>query len=256
MVTTGIENNFMYSARAIGKVESEPGACYGLRVGVFRNDGESEQQVGEYTRNYRHLFRTFHHFKKDGKDYALYSRNYTATRVMELPSCTDIGGEEPAGNGFCPVDFYVPRYIEWEYLDLEDKPHQYRLNEPSDSDLTPRTIKWTRLDQNTGEPIFAEKPSHPVGPLTYYPFGFVAGCIWGDDSSWKIQYLDLSEVERGVIKRDARFGYIEMPDHMNLKDAVSMGDYSTDPEEEWSHRITIAIQRHFDLRTGTVLNEH
>ena len=201
MVITDIENKVTYSARAIGKIDYQPGAWHGLRVGVFRNDDDSEQQVGEYNRNHPNLYRTFFHFKKDGKDYALYSRDYPATRVMELPSCKDIGGEEPDGDGFCPVDFYVP-----------------------------------------------------CGPLTYYPFGFVAGCIWADDSSWKIQYLDLSDVERGVIKRDARFGYIEMPHHMNLKDCIRMDNYGKDPEAEWSHRITIAIQQHFDLRTGSVVN--
>jgi len=23
-------------------------------------------------------------------------------------------------------------------------------------------------------------------------FGFIWGCVWGDDASWKVQYLDLS----------------------------------------------------------------
>lgn len=254
LVAMDIENRVTYFARAIGRIEYKPGAWQGLRVGVFRSDGESEQQVGEYERNHPDLYRTFYHFKKNGQDYALYSCDYTATRVMELPSCKDIGGEEPDGDGFCPVDFYVPRYIESEYLDVEDKPHRIRINEPGDDDLTRRTTKWTPLDPKTGERIVVEKPSYPVGPLTYYPFGFVAGCIWADDRSWKIQYLDLSEVERGVIKRDARFGYIEMPHSMNLKDAISMSNYAKDPAKDWSHRITIAIQQHFDLRTGSVVD--
>lgn len=41
-------------------------------------------------------------------------------------------------------------------------------------------------------------------------FGFVWGCIWGDDSSWKVQFLDLSEVERGRIRREERFGYLKL----------------------------------------------
>ena len=254
MVAADIQNRVSYSARSIGKIEYSPDAWHGLRVGVFRSNGESEQQVGEYTRNYPKLYKTFHHFEKDGKDYALYSRDYTATRVMELPSCKDIGGEDPHAYGFCPVDFYVPRYVESKYLDVEDVPHRFRINEPSDEDLTHRTTEWTPIDQKTGKRIVVEKPSNPVGPLTYYSFGFVAGCIWGDDNSWKIQYLDLSDVDRGVIKRDARFGYIEMPHDMNLKDAIGMGSYSKDPEAEWSHCITIAIQRHYDLRTGSVVH--
>ena len=36
------------------------------------------------------------------------------------------------------------------------------------------------------------------------------GCYWGDDNSWKVQYLDLSEIEKGIIRRDERFGYAEL----------------------------------------------
>lgn len=42
-------------------------------------------------------------------------------------------------------------------------------------------------------------------------FGFVAGCIWGDDSSWKMQCLDLSEVSKGMLVRKESFGYLPMP---------------------------------------------
>ena len=41
-------------------------------------------------------------------------------------------------------------------------------------------------------------------------FGFVWGCYWGDDSSWKVQYLDLSRVQQGVVRREERFGYVEL----------------------------------------------
>lgn len=240
----------MYSAKVVGKIEYRPGTWNGIRVGVFRVEGDTEAQIGEYQRNYPNLFRTFYPFQKDGKDYALYSPDYTVTRVMALPSCEDIGGEESNAYGFCPVDFYVPSYIEREFIDLNDEIHRHRVNEPDAEDLVSCTTKYTPLDEKTGERIVVEKPSYPVSPLLYYPFGFVAGCIWGDDSSWKIQYLDLSGAEHGEIKREERFGYIAMPDGMTLKQAVNMEDYLYDPEEEWAYGITIAIQRRFDLRTG------
>lgn len=41
-------------------------------------------------------------------------------------------------------------------------------------------------------------------------FGFVWGCHWGDDGSWKVQYLDLSRVQEGVVRREERFGYVEL----------------------------------------------
>lgn len=206
-----------------------------MRVGVFRSEGESEVKVGEYSRNYRHLYRTFYPFKKNGKDYALYSPSYSVTRVMELPSCKDIGGEEPSPDAFCPVDYYVPCYIEREWTKSNDVGLKFVVNEPSAEDL------------------LESKVSKPVSPVLYYPFGFVAGCIWGDDSSTKIQYLDLGQAEAGIIKRDERFGYIKMSDKLTLKDSIDLADYNGDPSEEASYSIIISVQQRFDLRTGKIL---
>ena len=99
-----------------------------------------------------------------------------------------------------------------------------------------------------------EKPDYAIAPLLYYPFGFIAGCIWGDDSSWKIEFLDLSEIGSGVIKRDSRFGYIEMPDRMSLRQAINIGDFKYDLTDEINY-ITIALQKRFDLTSGKMLNE-
>ncbi len=244
-----------YQAEIIEKVENRPGTWNSVRVGVFLCEGEKKETVGQYIRNYPSLFRTFCHFRRNDKDYALYSPDYTASRIMELPSCKDIGGEEPHAAGFCPTDYYVPRYVERESIGLNDEVHRHRVNEPSAEDLVARTTKFTPLDEKTGQRITVEKPSYPVSPLLYHPFGFVAGCIWGDDSSWKIQYIDLSSAESGILKRDARFGYIALPDSMALKQAVDIGDYHCDSHEEWAHHITIAIQKRFDLRTGKSVDE-
>ncbi len=244
-----------YMAEFLEKVDNRPGTWNSTVVGVFRCEGENKEQVGQYKRNYPSLFRTFCHFRKGDKDYALYAPDYTASRIMELPSCKDIGGEESHGAGFCPVDYYVPRYIERESIGLDDKVRRYRINEPAASDLVAQTTKFTPLDEKTGQRIAVEKPSYPVSPLLYYPFGFVAGCIWGDDSSWKIQYLDLTNAENGVLQRDERFGYIALPDSMQLSQAVDVVDYQWDAKEESAHHITIAIEKRFDLRTGKPVDE-
>ena len=183
-----------YIARKIEEISNGKGYWSSYRIGVFRKEGDKETQIGEYKRNYPSFYNTFHAFTRNGRDYALYSPDYRFTRLMELPSCKDIGGETPSSNSFCPTDYYIP---------VVD-------NEP--------------LDQ---QPMF----------------GFVAGCIWGDDSSWKIQYLDLSEVDQGVIKREERFGYIELPRSMNLKDAIEYGDMNL-------NYVSIITQRTFDIRTG------
>jgi hypothetical protein len=74
--------------------------------------------------------------------------------------------------------------------------------------------------------------------------GFVAGCVWGDDSSWKIQYLDLSRADEGIIKREERFGYIELPSHLTLDKAV---DLDAGDGYMW---LRIATETNYDLATG------
>ena len=132
-------------------VDNGRGVWNSLRVSIFHKTEDSSVKVGEYQRNFAALYHTFHPFQQSGMWFALYSNDYTCTRVMELPSCRDIAGEEPNTHGFCPVDFYVP-YQDEQVLKSAHAGH----------------------------------------------FGFVARCVWGDDSSWKIQYLDLSRIQSGV----------------------------------------------------------
>jgi len=237
-----------YHTKVVEKIENRPGTGHSVRVGVFKVVDNQEEQIGEYTRNYTTLFRTFFPFMAGEKTFALYSPYYHTTRVMVLPSCEDVGGEEPSQPSFCPVDFYVPSYITREWVDLNDQKHRYRIHEPKEEHFLPKNTKYYPLNEQTGQRYEVEKPSYPVSPLTFYPFGFVAGCIWGDDSAWKVQFLDLSQIEKGIIKRDERFGYIELPDNLTLKEAVDMSEYQYDSEEDT--KITIAVQKHFNLSTG------
>lgn len=61
--------------------------------------------VGSYTRNYGAFYNTFFPFQQGDQWYALYSKDYETTSVMELPSCKHLADTE---EGFCPVEFYVP----------------------------------------------------------------------------------------------------------------------------------------------------
>jgi hypothetical protein len=88
----------------------------------------------------------------------------------------------------------------------------------------------------------------------YVECGFVAGCVWGDDSSWKIQYLDLSQVARGIVKRDERFGYIKLPVNMSLASAISTPTYDPEPEGP-CQRIAIAVEQQFEVATGKDVTE-
>lgn len=87
-------------------------------------------------------------------------------------------------------------------------------------------------------------------------FGFVAGCVWGDDTSWKIQYLDLSEIDQGIIKREERFGYIEMPRGLSLEDSISLDCYykgDIDGKYYEELEIQIATPLTFNIETGEIL---
>jgi hypothetical protein len=188
------------------EVESGSGPWNRLIVSVLKNG----EKIGEYERNYRTLFQTFFPFERNGRHLALVSPDYTATSVMALdePGCPVIGGEDPSPNGFCPVEFYVPRFQKRRYTDRHGP--------------VTESVDYERLDA---------AGSHEVIADGYMSIGFVSGCIWADDSSWKLECLDLSEADKGIIKRDNRFGYLELPDSMRLPQAVQV-------EEDDRIRIT------------------
>ncbi len=79
----------LYEAEVLDKVSYAPGAWNGGRVGVFRLVDGRREQIGEYTRNYPTLFETFFAFESEGRALALYSPQYTATRIFRLPECVD-----------------------------------------------------------------------------------------------------------------------------------------------------------------------
>jgi hypothetical protein len=248
-----------YFAKVIAEIDNGENYWKYLKIGIFKIEKDSEEQIGEYERNYSLFYNTFCHFQKDGKDYALYSPNYTATRIMELPSCEDIGGEEPSPAGFCPTDYFVPTYIEqetsWETVSAKGRIggdiSKNRLNNPNDEDLT-ESIKSREFNyQGTGEPCKITTRSRPLTPLNYYQFGFVGGCFWGDDSSWKVQYLNLSQAEKGKIEREERFGYVEILDGVRLKDAIRLTGHN-DESGEYKIYAGIKTMQTFVLETGKI----
>ena len=85
-------------------IKNRPGSWDSMHVEIL----QSGTKVGEYVYNYSLRDVPFHPFVRDGKEYALYAKDYTATRVLSLPDCVDLGGEERAQFGFCPVNYAVP----------------------------------------------------------------------------------------------------------------------------------------------------
>lgn len=138
-----------------------------------RRESQSPRTVCSYVRNLG-MFQTFEPFRQRGRNFALISRDYRRTAVIDLDTGAVVA--EEAETEFCPVGFYVPDW--WDVYDDSVIPG---------SDYWNRDCEW------------------PTGD-----FGFVWGCVWGDDSVWKVRYLDLGRVSEGLIVCEERFGYLEL----------------------------------------------
>ncbi|HKA08568.1 MAG TPA: hypothetical protein VKD71_15020 [Gemmataceae bacterium] len=205
-----------------------PGILPGSMVEVFRRAGAGgePEKVCEYERNYG-LLHTFEPFRQGGREFALISPQYTGTSVLDLATGRVIAEEPVSPGGFCPVGFYVP-----DWWDLHD------------GSIIPGSEYWkAESEWPTGE------------------FGFVWGCIWGDDGSWKVQYLDLTGIQDGVIRRDERFGYVELATTAYRSpcfepEAVAPLRGSEPPpfirvwQWEGKTRVTFAVEMRFDLASG------
>lgn len=187
---------------------SEPNAWQTVHVDVL--DGDAV--IASYDRNYS-MLQTFEPFRQGDRPFALISTDYTATSVMDLQTGEIIAAEDPNEHGFCPVGFYVP-----DWWDLHD------------GSALPGSTRWRPADDEW-----------PGGD-----FGFVWGCVWGDDSSWKVQYLDLSSVRAGVIRRDDRFGYLKLATDTKLvpRDFIRCSSW------QGERRVEFYVERGYDLTTG------
>ena len=173
---------------------------------------DGERLVASYDRNYV-MLQTFEPFRQGKRDFALVSPHYTATSVLDLQTGRIIATEEPNPTGFCPVGFYVPDW--WDVHDGTTLPG---------SMLWERDYEWP----NKGD------------------FGFVWGCIWGDDSSWKVQYLDLSKIQQGLIRREERFGYAKLQTAPNGLGRESIRLW----RHEGKNEVEFAVLQTYDLSTG------
>jgi hypothetical protein len=207
---------------------NRPGTWDSTVVEVLRRSGDALERVGEYIRDYS-MLSTFEPFRQGERELALISRDYTKTAVLDLASGEVIAEEDESspGAGFCPVGFYVPDW--WDV---------------NDDSIIPGSEYWD------GDKEW------PTGQ-----FGFVWGCYWGDDSSWKVQHLDLSRVQDGIIARDDRFGYVELATGRYVSPCVSSpkrdpahspADFIYVERYEEVMRVRFAVELRFDLGSGKV----
>ena len=197
-----------------------------------RQSADGLEHVSTYERNYA-MLQTFEPFRQKSRELALISRDYTKTAVMDLASGEIIAEEtEPTpGSGFCPVGFYVPDW--WDV---------------NDGSVIPGSNYWN------------DDHEWPTGD-----FGFVWGCYWGDDSSWKIQYLDLRRVQEGIIGRDDRFGYVELATSRYASPCMVTAAAESSPtrppafidvfRHSGATRVRFSVELDFDLETGRVNEE-
>lgn len=172
--------------------------------------------IGSYIRHYHsYTVETFHPFLYRGEWFALYSSNYTATRVAKLSpdNFEDWCGEESHSGGFCPTAFYVPRFkviselFREKWLKTKHFENDYPDNELEDYyDLEKDISLDSEIARYEGE--------------HYCEYGFLSGCVWGDDISWKLRFIDLSQLSDKVLKIEEKFGYFELPNNMKLRECI------------------------------------
>jgi hypothetical protein len=192
-----------FTARKLNDVETKPGCWHQQRIGVFDADAnDPSAPIHTYVYGYSSGL-PFYAFEQDGQWYALFSgENYTKTDIMTLPDGKVVGGEAlvPHGCGFCPVEFYVPAFFRFTYEQTHDA--GVKLDAPRQA--------WLRMyDDRAYTTHEDDQPPETPRRWTHERFGFRCGCVWGDDSSWKLQLLDLSRVKDGIVE-EIDIGYIEL----------------------------------------------
>lgn len=213
----------LYTTR-ITKVDTGKNTWSVLNVEILLNeDGKDPVVIGSYKRNYSLMYRTFLPFEKNGKHYALYSKDYQTTSVMSLPDCKHLASTNDFA--FCPVDYFVPDFEEFHQgLDYMQK----SVDDGSD--------KYGNC---------AAYLKHSEGQKKWIGTrALVSGCVWGDDSGgWKVCMLDLSEIEIGVIKHDGALGYFQLPSNAGPLSECVLWD---EPDE-----LSLPVEMKFDLDKGS-----
>lgn len=224
---------------------TEPKSWQKVHVSIIKHDEDgTEDVIFEYDRNYA-MMKTFEPFRQLKNnvwhDYALISTEYTRFEVVDLEkgqiiatesypiytqdmhdACVARGGietrevgQEMPGVGFCPTAFKV---FDW----------RERFNDES------MTKTYTPYKATEPELVYSDEKFYAYsGQWAIY-----SGCIWGDDSGWKVRYIDLSRISEGIVTSDERFGYLQLAGGLDQVDYYSDDDRFTFPIEISTSRST------------------
>lgn len=236
----------MYYAKEIEQITQKGGWKY-TKIGIFRK--EDDQQVGEFERNYGSFgVETFAPFVRGTNWYALYSKRYTGLSVMSLPSCEHLGSEatEADSFGFCPVEVYIPRF-QWLAQKGESEEEMIKNKIPEGNWHWVSKDRYTK-EYDRGDGCFTDDINDPKYNMEkevfYENYAFVSGCVWGDDSSWKIGLRDISKAHEGIITNIEKWEHLELARNLSLKEAIHLSAFSQYTKEENTNvNITMAISK-------------
>lgn len=224
-------------------------------VKVFDRNSSTTEPIYEYDRNYSMLktfdpFRVWDDEKETWRHMALISPSYMNFEVLDLDeniiiakklptllskekaeslnkSYIEKGLEPPYTEGqnisswnFCPSEFHVPDV--YDILDDNDiKELQEAISTKKDLDF------WQEWMNNF---------------INRRTFAFEAGCVWGDDWSYKVQAIDLTKILQGEVQDDDRFGYLILQG--DLKNIYNQNYF--DDEDYISLELSVPIMFQFD----------
>lgn len=224
---------------------------------------DGDTRIGSYETNFGG--QPFYAFEQDGRWFALYSKHYTATRVMSLPDCSDLGGEEPHTYGFCPVEYYVPELTGRIHTSDDPEPlvsnndlkwvHKVTHENGSQSLYWPDMASHPAFDvDKKAAYLLAKEESHAASKawVARHPYitqhakwGFIHGCYWG--GIYTTRFVDLARAAEGILTVDDRFGELELPSGVALKDAIdtdNIDGINLPPEKTY---LRIAVPTRFTL---------
>jgi hypothetical protein len=123
-----------------------------------------------------------------------------------------------------------------------------RATDQEDENWWFETEAEERQEQNAGDLGY----DLTFGPWLSLSTGFIAGCVWSDDSTWKREVIDLLKAVEGTIARSARFGHLELAHGVPLADSLRFDRAMP----HWELRATVIRQERRDVATGQLINPY